>query len=83
MEEYEANNAHLDELYNEILQIILEEEVEIFYQFQLSLFPSESVKDKVDINLASSQQVILLCKSLGIPTEVLDKKASKEAETDI
>lgn len=50
-----------------------------FYNFQTSLFE----EDEVEINFNSSRQVVELCKALGIPTEVKDKKRSTELGLDI
>lgn len=77
----QRNLAKFNRVKNELLQMIESLGVDRFYNFQKVLFDSGG--PKVDINLASSKQVVELCQALGIPTLVLDKKKSKEQGEDI
>lgn len=83
MEQFRNNKEKCDEALETVYKIILDSDVTQFKNFQLSLFPTGEIEDELNINLASSKQVIELCKCLGIPTEILDKKRSREREEDV
>lgn len=79
-EQYERNKSKLDLYYSELKEYISNNNISQFLDFQLTLFEAERSNDHVNINLASSKQVIELCKVLGIPTKVLDKTKKKRED---
>lgn len=79
-DQYHKNLEKYNLVKSKLLAMIRDYEFDAFTNFQEVLFGQ---REEVDINLASSQQVVELCKLLGIPTEILDKKKSKEQGFDI
>lgn len=82
MELYEIHSRKCNDALERLYQYIIEENLDQFRKFQLSLFPSGKASDKVDINFASSQQVVSLCKALGIPTAVPDKSKDRDHDEE-
>lgn len=84
MKQYERNVKRREDLKHQIFNLIEKEQLLQFYDFQLSLDQNPDAPHiEVDINLSSSRQVVELCRALGIPTEIKDKKKSKEKGHDI
>jgi DNA polymerase I-like protein with 3'-5' exonuclease and polymerase domains len=80
MKLYESNLTELANARKKLVRMIKKSGADKFKDFQSSLFGEE---EEVTINLNSSKQVIELCKALGIPTRILDKKKSRESEEEI
>lgn len=80
---YESNLVKYKDKQLQLLAYIKGKDIYDFMDFQMSIYDVEEFSGRVDINLASSKQVISLCKILGIPTAVLDKKLSKKHQKDV
>lgn len=76
---YESNLKKLNDARARLVRMIRKEKKLEFKTFQKSLFEEESI----DINLNSSRQVVELCLALGIPTKVIDKKKTRESDSDV
>lgn len=83
--QYERNVKQREDYKKQIFELIRKENLTQFYDFQMSLTAvnPDDFQGEVDLNLSSSHQVVELCKALGIPTKIKDKKKSREEETDI
>lgn len=73
-EKMKQDNKILKEREQILNNYIIDNGLEKFIDIQLSLFSEDT---KCNINWASSHQVIVLFKELGINTEVVDKKTGK------
>ena len=84
-EQFERNLKEYYKKRQVVLDYIKDKEVTQFFDFQKSLFETDPANftPEVNINLSSSKQVIELCKLLGIPTQILDRKKSKEEGEDV
>jgi DNA polymerase-1 len=78
--QFVRNTKQKYETEERLLKLIRDEDLDQFKNFQSVLFGEQ---DEVDINLASSKQVVELCKALNIPTVVKDKKKTKEQGHDV
>ena len=83
LELHKENFFKFKEKEAQLLEYIKKLNIKDFINFQLDLFGKTDQEGQVDINLASSKQVIALCKILKIPTAVLDKELSKKHQKDV
>lgn len=72
------SESKLAVLKNEVLELIQKEDTDAMEKFRVSITRQTLFnQDILDINIASSQQMVALCQALGIDTKIANKNKKK------